>query len=317
MWKNRIVYIITLIGAALFLVLYPLWFSWYLMVVLLLIALFDLIIIIPGMYFGQVTFSASEVYEQGEDASLVFTINNRKKFAINCIKMRMKSTCENISSKKCSVIKSENGNRYEMRINSSSSGLVVFETNRIWIVSFLGLFCLPKKYELRMPVLILPKPKKPPNTVTLPQGTLLRPKPGSGFSDEHDLRSFRFGDTLRSVHWKVSAKLDSLVIREPLIPLTHSRLIHVAKWNGQLERDLVLGRLLWVSEYLSKWNLPHYVVLDYCGTCAEIIQTSDLFDYLYLALDDKADKTRYHVPAPNGIEWVYRIDAFEHMESEV
>lgn len=317
MWKNRVIYIVTLVGATLFLVLYPLWFSWYLMVILLLVALFDIFLILPGALFSQITFSAPKIYEQGEDAVLVFTIHNIKQFRINCLKIRLKSTCENIVNKQCSVIMSENGNRYEMKIDSSRSGLTVYETKHIWIVSFLGLFCIPLRFRLRMPILVLPTPIKPPNTVALPQGTLLRPKPGGGFSDEHDLRPFRFGDTVRSVHWKVSAKLDSLIIREPLAPLSHSRLIHVAKWSGALERDLIIGRMLWVSEYLSKWNLQHYITLDSCGTCAEVTQISDLHDYLYLALDSKSDNTRYHVPAPNGVEWVYRIDAFERMDSEL
>jgi len=289
-------------------------------VILLLLALFDIILSMPGALFSQIIFSASEIYEQGEDAALVFTVQNKKQFSVNRIKIRVKSSCENIINKQCSVIKHKNENRYEMKIDSSRSGVTVYEAKRIWIVSFLGLFCFPLKFELRMPILILPTSIKPPNTVALPQGTQLRPKPGGGFSDEHDLRPFRYGDTIRSVHWKVSAKLDSLIIREPLTPLSHSRLLNVAKWNGHEERDLVLGRLRWVSEYLSKWSLPHYVVLEACGTCAEIIRSSDLHDYLYLALDNEADNARYHIPAPNGIEWIYRIDAFEnmeHMESEI
>ena len=317
MWKNRTVYIIVLTGAALFSIMYPFWFSRYFMVMLVVLALFDFIISLPGMFFNHISYSSAKIYDHGEDAAFVFTVHNKKRFKIKFIKIKMKSTCEDLICRRYSVIRSENGSRCEMKIDSSHSGLTVYEAKRIWIVSYLGLFCIPVKLSFRTPVLILPISIKPPNTVALPQGTQLRPKPGGGFSDEHDLRPFRFGDTNRSIHWKVSAKLDTLIIREPLTPLTHSRLIHVSKWNDHIERDMILGRLRWVSEYLSKWNLPHYVSLDICGTCTEIKQTTDLYEYLYLALNKKIDNTRYHVPAPNGIEWVYHIDAFEHMESEI
>jgi len=317
MWKNRIVYIIAFTGAALFLILYPLWFSRYLMVVLLLLALFDLIISLPPVFYSQITFSASKTYEQGEAASLIFTVYNKKQFKIRYIKIKLKSTSEERVYKRRFVIKSENGSRCEMKIDSSHSGVTVYEAKRIWIVSCLGLFCFPVDFKMRMPVLIMPAPIKPQNLIALPQGTQLKPKPGGGFSDEHDLRPFRFGDPVRNIHWKVSAKLDSVIIREPLTPMSQSRLISVGRWNGRFERDLILGRLRWVSGYLSKWDLIHYVCLEFSGTCAEVTQPIDLYEYLYLGLDKNAENTRYHVPIPHGIEWVYRIDAFDNAESEI
>ena len=313
MWKQRIIFLSVFIVAAFFLILYPLWFSWYLMVVILLVALFDVALSLPGMLSGSISFAAPEVIEQGEDASLVLTMAERKHFILNCfpalcVKLRVITVCEGCINKRQYVIAPVSERRYEVKIDTSHGGVTVYKIKRVGIISLLGLFCIPFNCVERAVVLVMPPPEKPPFTLTLPQGTILRPKRGGGFSDEHDLRPFRHGDNLRNVHWKVSAKLGSLIVREPLTPLTQSRLILVSKWNTEGQRDLVLGRLRWISEYLCYWKLPHYISLDICGTCAEIKKNEDLHQFLRSALDFETPDKRYHIAVPQGVEWVYRVD---------
>ena len=145
----------------------------------------------------------------------------------------------------------------------------------------------------------------------LPRGNLLCPKPGGGFSEEHDLRPYRRGDSPKSVHWKLSAKRDSLIVREPMVYPPQSRLVQIARWNGSVERDLILGRLRWVSDWLIKRNTAHFVRLGSDGPFGEIIHAGDLTAYLLYALDAVgADKT---APAalPARFTWIFKINARE------
>jgi len=309
MWKYRVIYAAALLGSSFFLVLYPLWFSWYLTVSLMLLLPLDLIISLPGIVSSRISLMAPKMLEQGEDAALIFTMSGKRHFPVKCAKLRLKVSCEDFTIRPRFTIGPEPGSLHEMKIDTSYSGVMVFESSRFWKVSLLGLFCVPAEFKQRISVLILPPPVEPPQTEALPHGVLLHPKPGGGFSDDHDLRPFRTGDAMRSVHWKVSAKLDSLVIREPLEPLTHSRLVHALRWKSARERDLILGRLRWVSEYLLKWNLPHFVCLDVGGSYAEITKITDFHDYLHLVLDNKADTVQYHINAPVRFVWVLQIDA--------
>lgn len=48
---------------------------------------------------------------------------------------------------------------------------------------------------------------------------------GNDFSETFQLRDYVPGDSLRSVHWKLSGKLDRLVMREPGLPVTRSILV--------------------------------------------------------------------------------------------
>ena len=96
------------------------------------------------------------------------------------------------------------------------------------------------------------------------------------------MRAYRFGDPINMVHWKLSAKYDSLIVREALIPSPHSRLVHCALWNGPEERDLILGRMRWVSIWLLERGLPHYAKIGEKGQILEITQPEDLIAFFYL-----------------------------------
>ena len=335
MWRHRVIYVLALTGAALFLLLYPLWFSSYLMVTLLLLIPLDFFLSLSGMLSpGFVSITAPEVVTQGQDETLILAMHRKKRYPIMGVKFLFKVTGEDffhrqrllIGSESGSWISqsgslgSESGSRCEMKIDTSFSGLFTFEAQRFWAVSFLGLFCFRVKSEvgdkralpgMRVSVLVLPLPIKPPHTDALPFGIVLQPKPGGGFSDEFDLRPFHAGDTIRSVHWKVSAKLDSLIIREPLVPSSESRLFQVVKWDGARERDLILGRLLWISENFISRSLQYYVCFEANGALAMITKMSDLYDFMRLVLDSTVEAALSYVAGTERFTWVYRVDAIE------
>jgi len=309
MWTRRLIYSFALAGAAVFTVLYPFWFSWYLLVLLFLLAFFDLLISLPGMLKRRVVFDAPGVLEHGEHGSLIITTIAEKPYPAKCIKAWLRVSGDDFSIRRRFVFSAENSSRYEVAIDTSRSGVTSFVCDRIWVVSLIGIFCIPAKVHCRAAVLILPEPIKPPHIVALPRGVILRPKPGGGFSEDYDLRPYRKGDLIRSVHWKVSAKFGSLIIREPLIPPAHSRLVHVAKWTSAGDRDLIIGRLLWVSAFLLKWELPYYIRLGDGGPIEEIDSKEELYEYLYHTLGSAVKILHSPTGVPIRFAWVFRVTA--------
>ena len=67
----------------------------------------------------------------------------------------------------------------------------------------------------------MPIPETPEPMPTLPAGetagSAVKPKPGGGFSEDHDLRPYIEGDPMNLVHWKLSSKHDELIVRESLV----------------------------------------------------------------------------------------------------
>ena len=311
MVTRQITYAAVLIGSALFYVLYSHWFSWYLLVLLILLLPFDLIVSLPGMLNRRVMITARNVLEQGEAGVVTVTTLQKKPFPARCVKVWLWIYGDDFAVFRRFTCGAEDGSKYEIVIDTSRSGLTVFELKRVWAVSLIGIFSIPTAVNCRTSVLVLPVPVKPPNTIKLSRDIILRPKPGGGFAEDYDLRHYRPGDPVKSIHWKVSAKLDSIIIREPLVPVSHSRLVRVSKWDGAQERDLILGRLRWVSEHLLKWEQPYFVRFGDCGPVAEITEDGALEDYLYRMMDGTAHK----LPVPTGIpvrfSWVFNIDAKE------
>ena len=306
---NRLIYIISLIAAFFFYFLYPPWISWYILVLLLLLMPLDLLISLPGMFRVSIMMSAPYVTQKDADTVLVLTLTHSKSWPVRCVIAKLHVTGDGFSTIcriRCSP---EEEGRREVTIDTSQTGVTVFELKRISSVSLIGLFSLPVNAGSRVAALVLPPPVMPANTIALQHGTHLRPIPGGGFSEEHDMREYRPGDPVRSIHWKVSAKFDSLIIREPLAPPPHSRLVHIIKWNGAFERDLVLGCLLWVSDYMLKWQMPYYIQFDDKATIVEVKQKNDLIDFLHSVLDGESKKAATLDSLPSRFSWIFRIDA--------
>jgi len=308
---NRLIYVLTLALSFVFYMLYPPWISWYILVLVLLMIPVDLIFSLPGMLTKGLLMSIPSVLEKNDDAVLKLITTHTKSYPVRCLIAKLHVTGDDFSVTFRTKCLPEKNAQREVAIDTSHSGVTTFLLKRIKAVSLLGLFSLPVNAGGKGFVLILPPPIEPANTRSLQHGTNLRPKPGGGYSEEHDMRNYQQGDPVKSIHWKVSAKFDSLIIREPLEPPPHSRLVHVMSWSCDTERDLILGRLRWVSDYLLKWQLPFYVRFNENPVVTEVAQDSDLIDYLCYALGGAASEPKKYEQIPSRFSWVFRIDATE------
>ena len=311
MGTHRILYQVILVFSVIFYVIYPRWFSWYFIVLVLLIMPFDLIVSLPGMLRRGVLMTAPKTLKQGAKGTLTVITTQKKSYPAGRIKIRLLEKSEGINCVHRLKCGSEPDSRYEMAIDTSRSGYTSFYVRRIWVTSLLGLFSLPVAARCRSGVLVMPSPVKPQRMLSLPRISVLRAEQSGIFSEEHDLRPFRPGDPLKSVHWKLSAKHDSLIVREPLLPPPHSRLIHISGWKGARERNLILGRLVWVSDYLLGRDLHYFVRLGDKGPVVEITHKGQLLDYLYRRLDDRASMLAGTANPHLKFTWVYKIDAKE------
>ena len=309
MGSYRVLYYFALLCSFAFFVVYPLWFSGYLLVCILLLIPFDLLISLPGMFTKRLEMSAPKMMRQGEAGALYLRMVQKSRFAAGRVKIRVTERHDDGRVKHRIKCNSQRGNRFEMALDTSRSGFTVFSYNRYWATSLLGLFSVPVRESGRVGVLVLPAPVKPIGSVSLPKLTALRPAACGVFSEEHDLRPFRAGDPLKSVHWKLSAKHDALLVREPLLPMPHSRLIQFEHWNNARERDLILGRLLWITKSLLKRGICFYVRFQKHGQITEVTELADLVNYLYAVLDEQGEAPANNPAVPKRFTWVFVVEA--------
>ena len=306
---HQIIYALALVVLFMFFVLYPPWISTFLFVLILVLIPIDLIASLPGMLTKGLSLSVPPVINKGEYGSLSLITTHKRSYPVRCIIAKMHVDGDDFSDKyklRCSPDKDE---RREVQIDTLQSGVVTFTLKRIWTVSLLGLFALPASVGTNKSTVILPPPVKPTNTAGLSHGIHLRSKPGGGFSDEHDIREYRHGDSVRSIHWKISAKYDTVFVREPLVPQSHCRLVYVKKWKSIAERDLILGRLRWVSTYLLKRNMLFYLRIDEYDEIVEVSHEKDLIGFLCFVLGEKNAEVNWFNRVPARFSWVFRIDS--------
>ena len=125
----------------------------------------------------------------------------------------------------------------------------------------LGLFSL----QLRLPdacsIAVEPEPQEPPVLPNLShfQYRSYHPKPGGGFSEIHDLREYRPGDSLHEIHWKLSAKTDKLIVREAEEPDLGLVVLSFDFSGTRTQLDSTLRQLLWLSGWLTEREVAHQI----------------------------------------------------------
>lgn len=134
--------------------------------------------------------------------------------------------------------------------------------HRLRVLDLLGLFSIPLRPPAPAAALVLPAPVSAPylpELDSLMERPMPRPKPGGGPSEDYDLRAYRPGDAMRSIHWKLSSKWDDLVVREAL-EMRRPMVVLTFDCFGPPEAlDRVLDRLWAVSTRLTDQSLPHQI----------------------------------------------------------
>ena len=105
-------------------------------------------------------------------------------------------------------------------MDTAHCGQLTCQLHRVRALDLLGLFAFPVSTPALVHALVLPQPAPTEDLPPLPQmpaGDSLKWR-GTPSMEDYDLREYRPGDPMRSIHWKLSSKRDELVVRETLEP---------------------------------------------------------------------------------------------------
>lgn len=129
------------------------------------------------------------------------------------------------------------------------------------IYDYLGLYRVRVRKNESVTTLVMPSPVKMQTPPDLDRflARRWRPKFGGGYSENHELRLYRPGDSLNQVHWKLSAKTGKLILREPMEPERGLMLLTMDLRGTPAELDEKYGRLLWLGHYLLEKDLRYEI----------------------------------------------------------
>ena len=161
-------------------------------------------------------------------------------------------------------------------------GLLELQADKIKVCDYLGLFTLPMKPPAPARILCRPIPAQC-RPVEVPDGKGTRPSAKNtsrrGPGEDYELREYRPGDPMRSVHWKLSSKWDELIVRERADAVTPLPLLTIDRFGRPEELDRLLDRLTGMSRAMLGAQRPHAVLwLDQAGE-PQLFPVSDEREY--------------------------------------
>ncbi len=168
------------------------------------------------------------------------------------------------------VLRVPTGQRWNLKpgegLPTEHCGQLLCVPQNCWVYDYLGLFRVKKKKCAPFSVLVMPLPQRAelPRALQQRMAQRWKPKPGGGFSEQHENRLYRPGDGLNQVHWKLTAKVGKLMIREAMEPVRQTLTLKLELRGDGRKTDLQMGRLLYLGASLTAKGY-HFTVLALTG----------------------------------------------------
>lgn len=251
MMKNRLLYGIALVSALLFYVFYYEWTSEIVFFAVLLLPVFSLLVSLPSMLCCRLVLTRRDFTRQDVAAAVSVVAVSGKFFPSGQVRCRVLFRNLTYGGKQVERIRLCNRQKRTLPIATDHCCCVETRVVKPRVYDYLGLIWLPMKKPAPMRTVILPtaEPVTPaPDLAQIPYQSY-HAKNG-GFAEVHEIRPFRDGDSLRDVHWKLTAKMDDLMLREAMEPDKNLVLVTFRLSPDKQDTDSILGQLTWLSRRL-------------------------------------------------------------------
>lgn len=242
MAHRRILYILALAGCTAFYMAYQKWFSWIVLLAMLMLPWFSLILSLRTMICTKLKLTAPERVTQGIESNVLLEAY----YYGVCPPLRYRIRVTKPNTGESLILQSGD------RMPTEHCGGLTVQVERAKVYDYLGLFSLKIRKPPACIVRVMPRATEMPvpEELTRYLARAWRPKQGGGYAENHEIRPYHHGDTLNLVHWKLSAKADALMLREPMEPDQGMMLLTMDLSGSPTELDRKFSRLLCFGRYL-------------------------------------------------------------------
>ena len=260
--RYRILYFCLLSMAVSYYVMDTRYLSWLMLVILLLLVPAEVLLSLPGLLTLRVKLTA-EPLSPTQGGVLTARAEVSSRFPVHCVRLRMQ--CKNLltgeEADKKGCFPARGGKMAELPCLWEHCGTVRCQVTSARMVDLLGLFSFRVRLPAPVEVLVSPTPvpfQGRASTFT-PGGTweAAALSAGKGGEERSSVREFRDGDQLRDVHWKLSSKLQKLIVREAEQAPQPSVVLAFCLSGAPDRADQVLARLTGLSEDLFENQCVH------------------------------------------------------------
>ncbi len=198
----------------------------------LLLPIADLICLAISWFFVSVTIEGSDrIIERGEPLAVPMSITNRGILPLSCVEvmfsiplpyaLHSQAVAKRVAIPPVSAVTTK------VALDFTCRGFFDMGVEELFLFDFLRLVRIRKKIHRYVQIQVLPKPLT--ETDALPpfsdNGSFRHdPLESNSLSEYDDVRAYRPGDSMKSIHWKLSTKWEEWQIRK-----------HVAEGNKELQ----------------------------------------------------------------------------------
>jgi uncharacterized protein (DUF58 family) len=233
------------------------------------------------------------VADPGGKVTMVIKTSNRGHFSCTKVRYRIRSGHAFLRKTHGNWMNGETiypgKNTYQNVISPQIAGNYTFELVKIRLYDMTGLFFMDRKMRQSTQVQILPEIGEVRVRISERTRNFYGDadvyddfRPGEDKSEIFDVREFREGDRIQSIHWKLSAKTDELLVRQDSHPLA-CPLVFLLE-NPQVKRT---GQLKNTQYHLSVVASIVYSLMDI--SCPHFIAwySDSLQDIVRARVDDE------------------------------
>lgn len=254
MGKHWLRYLAVWLVSLIFFFAYRQWLAWVVLMSISLLPLLSFAVSLPAMLLSRLELTMPESVTMGQIAPLQLSLRCPLPLPLWTVRTVARHSLTQTSW----ILQSG------LDCPTEHCGALYISFTRGRVYDYLGLFFLPKKTPADIRLLIRPQQLRPKD---LPDPdkkiyTYWKPKAGGGFSENHELRLYRPGDSLRQIHWKLSGKTGNLIYREPMVLANNDLLLRLVHSGTPAQLDRKLGKLLWLGLYLQRRGLAFDVLAD-------------------------------------------------------
>ena len=275
-----IFYILAVAGAYIFKLSYLGWFGGFFLSAVEFMPLFILLVSLSGMLRTKVSVRAPQTALCGSDAELIITVRTGiLPLGRLSLLLRIKNIYTGEYTEQRMHWDMLTGGTLHISLPTEYCGKLVCDISGLRCCDILRLVSIRRKAPVPVSCVIMPPAIAPEGlrdiSAELEARTVLKPKPGGGYSEEHELREYRPGDMVNSIHWKLSSKTDKTIVREPLTSAEAKVYVII---TGQSSR--ALGNARSISLSLCELEQEH----EFAGSTVATVGNAQESEQAFIAL---------------------------------
>lgn len=306
---RRVIYGLLLLGTAALHLAYGQYVSLYILLFVLALPVLSILLSLPAILTSRTELSGGESVRRGRSAKIRLKVECRFYFPPEVWKLKIERQNLFLDPKPVREKLKLYGTRSrtaELDADTERLGTVVYRIRSARVCDYLGIFAIPVRKNGAVSLTVLPNAQRPVPTPELvePSERVMRPKP-IGFSEEHELRPYREGDAVNLIHWKLTEKTGTTIVREPQELIRKNIVLCMDTYTDYADQQSTLEQLCFLADQLNENRIPF--VLYYGLNNVTIDGEGDFDRFLRAFLSGKAQKQSVQPIRTGNDTLVYRI----------